>query len=167
MKKIAVLILCLMLMTMTVAIAESTGTKVYQLGTSAYTIEIDDSFVEGTRSEEEIKDDMVAYMHSDNTLLDFDVYQFSKEGYPESLSDFVQQEAHDYSATEVVTDENINGIAVACYRAVETYDGQEYSTLTYVMEDGNEYVELAFWLDGETADEEARAIINTLAFVTR
>ncbi|MBQ9008109.1 MAG: hypothetical protein IJ088_02095 [Clostridia bacterium] len=165
MKKITALILCLIMTAM--AIAETTATKVFQLGTSAYTIEIDESFVEGTRSEEEIKDDMVAYMHSDNTLLDFDVYQFSKEGYPKSLSDFVQQEAHDYNATEVVTDGNINGIAVACYRAVETYDGQEYSTLTYVMEDGNEYVELAFWLDGETADEEARAIINTLAFVTR
>jgi hypothetical protein len=28
-------------------------------------------------------------------------------------------------------------------------------------------VEIAFWLDGETAEEEAQAIINTLTFVQR
>ena len=59
------------------------------------------------------------------------------------------------------------GHDAAWYRAVETYDGAEYTTLTYVLEDGDQYVEIAFWLDGESAEQEAQAIINTLTFVTR
>lgn len=144
-----------------------TATKEYQLGTSVYTIEIAESFEEGERSEEDVKDDMVAYMHSPDTLLDFDVYQFSKDGYPDTLAAFVEQEAAEYEAAEVVTDGSINGIDAGWYRATETYEDQEYATLTYVLEDGDQYVELAFWLDGETAEEEAQAIINTLTFVER
>jgi hypothetical protein len=50
---------------------------------------------------------------------------------------------------------------------VETYEGQEYATLTYVLEDGDDYVEVAFWLDGENAEAQARAIMETVTFVTR
>lgn len=158
--------LCLMLLAVC-AVAEAGGTQTFRLGTSAYTIEIADSFVEGERSEEDIKDDMVAYMQSPDTLMDFDVYQFSKEGYPDTLAEFAAQEAAEYQAAEVVTDGEVNGIAAAWYRATETYEGQEYSTLTYVLEDGGDYVEIAFWLDGETAEAEAQAIMNTLTFVAR
>ena len=165
-RRIIVLILCFALLT-ACAVAEAAGTKVFQLGTSAYTIEIADSFVEGELNEEDIKDDTVAYMHSPDTLLDFDVYQFSKEGYPDQLADFVAQEAAEYNAAEIVTDGDVNGIAAGWYRATETYEGQEYTTLTYVLEDGDDYVEIAFWLDGDTAEQEAQAIIGTLTFVTR
>ena len=128
---------------------ENQAARVLQLGSSVYTIEIPDSFEEGERTEEDIRDDMVAYLHSPDTLLDFDVYQFSKEGYPEVLADFTEQEAGEYNASEIVTDGNINGIDAAWYRAEETYDGQEYETLTYVLDGGDEYVEIVFWLDGE------------------
>ena len=164
-RKIIALALCLMLLA-ACAVAEA-GTKVFQLGTSAYTIEIAESFEEGERTEEDISDDLVAYMHSPDTLLDFDVYQFGKEGFPEKLADFAKEEAEEYNATEVVTEGNINGIDAAWYRATETYEDVEYTTLTYVLEDGDQYVEIAFWLDGENAEQEAQAIINTLTFVTR
>ena len=78
--------------------------RVLQLGSSVYTIEIPDSFEEGELTDEDMKDDMVAYLHSPNTLLDFDIYQFSKEGYPEALADFTEQEAGEYNASEIVTD---------------------------------------------------------------
>lgn len=166
-RRIIALALCLML-AMGAALAETAaGTKVFQLGTSVYTVEIPDSFIEGERTEEDIADDQVAYMHSPDTLLDFDVYQFGKEGFPEKLADFAKEEAEEYNATEVVTEGNINGIDAAWYRAVETYDEAEYTTLTYALEDGDQYVEIVFWLDGENAEQEAQAIINTLTFVTR
>ena len=164
-RKIIALALCLMLL-VACAFAEA-GTKVFQLGTSAYTIEIAESFEEGERTEEDISDDMVAYMHSPDTLLDFDVYQFSKEGYPDTLAAYVEAEAAEYEATEAVTDGEVNGIAAGWYRAEEVYEGETFTTLTYVMEDGDDYVEVAFWLDGENAEAEAQAIINTLTFVTR
>ena len=146
---------------------ENQAARVLQLGSSVYTIEIPDSFEEGERTEEDIRDDMVAYLHSPDTLLDFDVYQFSKEGYPEVLADFTEQEAGEYNASEIVTDGNINGIDAAWYRAEEIYDGQEYETLTYVLDDGDEYVEIVFWLDGDNAQAEADQIMNSLSFVTR
>lgn len=142
-------------------------TRTYQLGTSVYTVEIPASFTEGERTEEDIRDDMVAYMRSDETLLDFDVYQFTKEGRPEKLAEYAEQEAAEYKAFEVKTGEQINGIDTAWYRAKEIYDGKEYSTLNYLFEDGDQYVEIAFWLDGENAEEEAMAIINSLTFIQR
>lgn len=165
-RRIIALALCVMLLG-ACAVGEAAGTKAYRLGTSAYTVMIPDSFVEGERTEEEVRDDMVAYMHSPDTLLDFDVYQFSREGYPATLAAFVEAEAAEYAATEVVTDGNINGIDIAWYRAEETYEGREYATLTYALEDGGDYVEIAFWLDGEDAEAEAAAIIGTLSFETR
>ena len=165
-RKIIALALCLLL-PVVCAVAEAADTQVYQLGTSVYTIEIPASFVEGERTEEDIADDMVAYMQSPDTLLDFDVYQFGKEDYPETLAAFIEEEAAQYEAAEIVTDGNINGIDIAWYRATEEYDGQSYTTLTYALEDGDDYVEIAFWLDGEDAEAEAQAIIETLGFVTR
>ena len=141
--------------------------RVLQLGSSVYTIEIPDSFEEGERTDEDMKDDMVAYLHSPDTLLDFDIYQFSKEGYPEALADFAEQEAGEYNASEIVTDENINGIDAAWYRATENYDGQDYETVTYILDSGDEYVEIVFWMDGDCAQEEADQIMNSLTFVTR
>ena len=164
--RVMALALCIILLA-ACAIGEAAGTRVFRLGTSVYTLSIPDSFVEGERTEAEARDDMVAYMHSPDTLLDFDVYHFSKEGYPDSLAAFVEMEAAEYNATEVVSDGNINGIDIAWYRAVESYDGQEYATLTYAMEDGDSYVEIAFWLDGENAEAEAQAIMDTLSFITR
>ena len=165
-QKIIALAVCAMLLA-ACAVGEVPGTKAYQLGTSIYTVRIPDSFVEGERTEAETRDDMVAYMYSPDTLLDFDVYQFAREGYPDTLAAFVEAEAAEYAATEVVTDGNINGIDIAWYRAEETYEGQAYATLTYALEDGGDYVEIAFWLDGEDAEAEAAAIIGTLSFVTR
>lgn len=144
-----------------------TGTRTYRLGTSVYTIEIPVSFREGSRTEKDIRDDMVAYMRSDETLLDFDVYQFTKEGRPGKLAEYAEQEAAEYNAFEIKTGEQINGIDAAWYRAKETYEGKEYYTLNYLFETGDQYVEIAFWLDGETAEEEAQAIINTLGFILR
>ena len=168
-RRIAVLALCaaLLLVAVGCALADGAATRVYRLGTSCYTIEIPESYVEGERTEEDIADDMVAYLKSPDTLLDFDVYQFSKAGYPDTIAGFAEQEAAENESVEVVTDGEVNGISAAWYRAVETYEGQEYATLTYVLEDGDDYVEVAFWLDGENAEAQARAIMETLTFVTR
>ncbi|MBR5110274.1 MAG: hypothetical protein IK099_08765 [Clostridia bacterium] len=140
------------------------GKKLLRLGTSGYVIAVDESFEEGELTAEDIANDMVAYMLSPNTLLDFDIYQFSKEGYPEVLADFVKQEAEEYDAFIIAPALDINGIPAGMYRATETYEGKEYTTATYVLEDGDQYVEIAFWLDGEEAIIEAMEIIDTLTY---
>ena len=135
----------------------------FQLGTSGYTIEIPVSYVEGEKSEEGIKNGQIAYMYSEETPMDFDVYQFPKRYQPGNLAEYVKGEAEICQAFEMKTDDTINGIAVAWYRAKETDNGQEYTTLNYLFDDGDQYVEITFWLDGETAEEEVQKIISTLA----
>lgn len=166
MKK-GIVIALILAMVLTCAFASAATVKDFQLGSSAFTVAIPESFAEGSRTEEDIRDGMVAYMSSDETMLDFDIYQFSKEGLPDSLAAYAELEAAEYNALEVVTGEKINGIDAAWYRAKETYEGNEYATLNYLFEDEDSYVEIVFWLDGETAEAEAQEIINTLALIQK
>lgn len=138
------------------------ATRSLQLGGSSFYVTIPSSFKEDVMSLEEIADDQVGRYNSDESKLSFDVYQFSKEGYPDALVDFITQEAEEYDASEVVTDAYINGVAVGCYRAVEERDEAPYDTITYAFENGKEYVEIVFWLDGEQSASEAADIINSL-----
>lgn len=62
---ILVLALALGLLCVFLSAEAETETRVFQLGTSIYTIEIPVSFVEGEKTEEGISQGMVAYMHSD------------------------------------------------------------------------------------------------------
>ncbi len=134
-----------------------------QLGTSPFALYVPDDFREGSLTAADIEDDQVAYWYSEASLLDFDVYQFSKEGQPETLAAYVEEEAATYPVvTEVVTDAAINDIPVAWYRCVDECEEGEYDTITYVMDDGEDYVEVVFWLDGLTADAEADYIIHNL-----
>ena len=169
-KRTIVVTLCLALLLAAVpcALGETTsGMRWLRLGTTPLMVKVDDGFTFGEMTEADILDDQVAYLFSDETALDFDVYQFAKDGLPAALSDYAAQEASEYAGvTEVVTDDEINGIPVAWYRAVEEYDEAEYDTITYVMDAGDQYVEIVFWLDGEDANAEAEAIMSTLSPVT-
>lgn len=145
--------------------AAAVETRLLRLGSSLFAVTVPKSFVPGEVTEEDLADDQIAYYHSEETLMDFDVYQFSKEGYPDTLAEFVAEEAAEYHATEVVTDAELNGIAIGYYRSVEESEGVSYNVITYAFENNGEYVEMAFWLDGETAEEEANAIIHTLTLL--
>ena len=144
-------------------VEDAAETQTIQLGTSAFSFTAPAHFTQGEVTEKYSSDDCVAYYRSDETLLDFDIYQFSKEGYADTLAEFVTEEAADYNASEVVTDAEINGIAVGYYRSVEEEGGEEYDVITYAFEDNGEYVEVAFWLDGDDAQAQADAIISTLS----
>jgi len=143
--------------------AAQAATRTLRLGSSPFTLTVPAGFVEGEVTREDIEDDQVAYWYSNDTLLDFDVYQFSKDGYPDALAVFVEDEISGYNeVTDLVTDGEVNGIPAARYRTVEEYQDVAFNTLTYILDGGNEYVEVVFWLDGDAADAEAEAIIGTL-----
>lgn len=169
-KKAFVFLLCLVLLVAAIPCAmadTASGMRWLRLGTTSLMVKIDDSFVHGEMTEEDIADDQVAYLYSDETALDFDIYQFYKDDLPEDLAEYAAQEASEYAGvTEVVTDGEINGIPVAWYRAVEQYDEAEYDTITYIMDAGDQFVEIVFWLDGEDANAETEAIMSTLTPVT-
>ena len=137
--------------------------KEIRLGTSAFTLIVPDDYVMGEMSDEDIADDQVAYWYSDASTMDFDVYQFSKQDVAPVLADYAVEESSTYPAvTEIVTDGEINLTPVAWYRAVDECDEGEYDTITYIIDGGDEYIEVVFWLDGVTADAEADFIIHNL-----
>jgi len=143
--------------------AATVATRTLRLGSSPFTLTVPTGFVEGEMTQEDIEDDQVAYWYSNDTLLDFDVYQFSKDGYPDALAVYVEDEISGYNeVTDLVTDGEVNGIPVARYRTVEEYQDVAFNTLTYILDGGDEYVEVVFWLDGDTAEAEAEDIIRTL-----
>lgn len=137
-----------------------------QLGSSSYHITLPGGYVEGEITEEEIEDDMIGYYYSNDSLLDLDIYQFGKDGIPSSLEEYAATEASEYAGTsELVPDGEINGIPAAWYRTVETYDYAEYNTITYILDSGDDFVEIVFWLDGDDAEAEHKAIMQTLSTV--
>lgn len=142
---------------------EVTGLQTIQLGNSSLVVVAPDDFVPGGLTLEDEEDDEMAYWYSEGTGLDFDVYQFSKDGLPESVGEYTAQEAGEYPAVRgLVTDSEINGVPAGWYRAVEMDDGVDYNTVTYILDAGDSYVEVVFWLDGVTSEDEADYIIGNL-----
>ena len=137
--------------------------KTIRLGDSSFTLIVPDDYREGEISEADIADDQVAYWYSDASLLDFDVYQFSKDGQSQTLAEYVVEESSTYPVvTELVTDGEISGIPAAWYRTVDECDEGEYDTITYIIDTGDGYIDIVFWLDGPTAEAEADFIIRSL-----
>ena len=140
----------------------SADTKMVRLGTSHYGMEISRDFTNVNISNDEWADDMIAHYHNENTLLDFVVYQFSKEGYPDTLEGFMQEEAENYEASEMVTDMTINGIPVMYYSSTGNYGGVFRDSRTFAFENGDEYIEIDFWFVGYLAEDESWKIISSL-----
>ena len=94
--------------------------------------------------------------------MDFDIYQFPAEG--QSYMEYARIEAAEYGVeAEDVEDWQINGINLAKYYSTEEYEGKSYRCVTYIFEAGDDFAEIAFWLDGEDAEALADRIIFSLA----
>ena len=130
------------------------------LGTSDLSIITEKKFEKGEMSAEDTDENQVAYYKSAETLVDFDVYQWAKSN-GETLKTAIAEEAKKFSATP--EEKTINGLSVASYKAKEESDGKQYDTVTYMIDDGDYFVELVFWLDGDNAQAEVDAIMATLS----
>ena len=138
---------------------QTAKTQTIELGTSGLTMVIPASYAKGEISAEDTDESQVAYYVSEESKVDFDVYQWAKaEG--ETLESVAAEEAAEYESAAVATE--FNGVPCMYYEAVEESDGVEYKTVTYIAEDGNDFVEIVFWLDGDDAQEIVNSIINTL-----
>lgn len=145
------------------AFAEDAAVKQISLGTSNFVMTVDAGYELGELSKEDTSENQVAYFTNEASEVDFDVYQWAKAD-NETLAEAAKEEADLYEAE--VKEAEINGIAVASYEAVEEWKGEEFNTITYLAEDNNDFVEVVFWLDGESALEKAEAMINTLELVS-
>ena len=165
--KTGLLTLCAILMLLAApqaqASAESEQTQL-QLGSSNYSVSIPRAYRNGEVTIEEVQANQVAYYFSPDSDMDFDIYQFPKPDAEMSLEAFTKKTAADFNGSSVRI-RKINGIPVGTYLSREFYDGVEYDVMAVLIEDGDDYVEIVFWLDGENAGQEAEAILSTLSEV--
>lgn len=147
----------------TMIVSTEQGANELRLGVSNYYMQVPANYVRGLMTPEDVEDNMVGYYKSAESLMDFDVYQFSKADEPAELEAYAAKEAADYNSEPVST--TVNGVACCYYDAVEESDGETYNTRTYIFDTGTGYVELVFWLDGETASEEMESIVGTVQFM--
>ena len=136
----------------------------FQLGASGFAMDVPRSYRNGDVTLDELQSNQIAYYYSPNSDMDFDIYQFLKPDPEMSLEEYLPIAAAAFDGTEV-NYRQINGVNVGSYKSKEIYDGVEYDVLVALMEEGNEYVEVVFWLDGDTAEQEAADILNTLSYV--
>ena len=135
-----------------------------QLGSSNYSVRIPRTYSNGEVTIDEVQANQVAYYFSPDSEMDFDIYQFPRP-YPEmGLEEYTKKLAADFNGSEART-QMVSGIEVGTYLSRESYDGIEYDVMAALIEDGDDYLEVVFWLDGENAEQEATAILNTLSEV--
>ena len=145
------------------ALTEGTAApgKDVEIGSTGFHISIPEDYAEVELTEKDIADDMIAYYRSDSNAMDFDIYQFPTEG--QSYMDYARTEAAEYGVkADDVEDWQVNGIDIAKYYSTEEYDGESYPCVTWIFEAGDDFLEIAFWLDGEDAEDLADRIIFSL-----
>ncbi len=135
--------------------------KTVPVGTTGYLVAVPADYRAGEVTDEERRDDQLAYYRSEKHLMDFDVYQFPTEG--RSLADYAAAEAKEYGADKVES-LTVNGVPLALYCSEEQYDGISYRVANYLFEAGDDFGELSFWLDGEDAEALTEQIIESLSY---
>ena len=151
-----------MLDTLTIASVSTIdeGGNVITLGTTAFNITMPYNYVLGEITSADTDESQVAYYYSDECLVDFDVYQWTvAEG--ETLKDVAIAEAAEYEAE--VTELTVGEFTIYIYEATEESEGTEYTTCTALMQDGDQFVEIVFWVDGENAAEIVANALLTIA----
>ena len=71
------------------------------------------------------------------------------------------EEARTYEA-ESLDYKTVNDIFLAYYSSYEEYEGVMYPVANYLFEDGNNFMKVSFWLDGEIAARQADRVLSTL-----
>ena len=131
--------------------------KYTKIGTSEFAIILPDGYAE---TEDEFDEDQIAYYFKDDQSIDFDVYQWDKEG-KYTLKEEAEYFASEYNAT--AEEIEINGISGMKYISKEVFDDNEYTVVNYMFEDEKRIVELSFWtIDTEEEYKAVDEIIGTI-----
>lgn len=132
-------------------------TNEIRLGTSDFSIILPEGYKE---TADEYDEDQIAYYYKDDDSVDFDVYQWEKDGIY-TLESEAQYFADEYGAeVEAVVINGINGMK---YVSEEEYDDYIYKVVNYMFEDDDSIVELCFWtIDTEDEYKAVDTMINTL-----
>ena len=129
------------------------------IGSTGYYVAVPADYVPGEVTEEDRRDDMVACYRSDKHLMDFDIYQFAKDG--RILEEYAEKEAKEFGADWIDT-VVFNGVPLVFYISQEQYDGAEYRVANFLFDAGNDFGEIVFWLDGPNDGEEAAELTEQI-----
>lgn len=156
MKKIVILALALMMVLSLVACGGSDKNTI-KLGTSEFSIVLPDGY---ENTQEDYDENQVAYYYKDDNSIDFDVYQWAKDG-----NDTLDSEAQYYeeffgTKPEIV---DINGIRCYKYVSEEEYEGELYTLVSYMFENETAFLGICFWtVDTPEELSAVEEIISTL-----
>lgn len=156
MKRMILGVFVLVMLLAFVACGEKGGNEI-RLGTSDFSIVLPEGYKE---TADEYDEDQIAYYYKDDESIDFDVYQWEKDGIY-TLESEAQYFADEYGVeTESVVINGINGMK---YVSEEEYDDYIYKVVNYMFEDDDSIVELCFWtIDTEDEYKAVDTMINTL-----
>ena len=131
--------------------------KYTQIGTSEFSIILPDGY---TSTKDNFDEDQIAYYFKDDQSIDFDVYQWDKEG-KYTLKEEAKYFASEYNAVaEEVEFGDISGMK---YISNETFEDKEYTVVNYMFEDEKSIIELSFWtIDTEEEYKAVDEIISTI-----
>lgn len=149
---------------------EAPATNEIRLGRSFYYIDVPADYV--LTPEEEAAPYHVAYFKSENSLMDFDVYELDADtlsglgidlGTVENV-DVLKTVAAAAGVTETGEYQTgeVAGIEVAYVSGTAAWDGETYKVGVYGFKAYSSFVTIVFWLDGEGAEEQSSAILSTL-----
>ena len=154
MKKVLSLIL---LVVLCFSLAACGNDKYTQIGTSEFSIILPEGYA---ATEDDFDEDQIAYYFKDDQSIDFDVYQWDKEG-KYTLKEEAEYFASEYNAT--AEEIEINGISSMKYISKEVFDDNEYTVVNYMFEDEKNIIELSFWtIDTEEEYKAVEEIIGTI-----
>lgn len=128
-----------------------------RLGTSDFSIVLPEGY---GPAEDVMDEDQIAYYYKDDESIDFDVYQWEKDG-----QYTLEGEANALAAFYGTTAEavSVNGLNAMKYVSLEEYEGNTYTVVNYLFEDEVYIVELCFWTVGTPEEySDVDAILNTL-----
>lgn len=129
-----------------------------KLGSSDFSLVIPEGYKE---TKDDFDEGQVAYYYKDDDSIDFDVYQWAKEG-NDTLQSKADGFANEYGA-ELKT-VVINGINCITFVTEEEYKGQAYTIVNYMFEGESGFAGVCFWTTNTEAEHAAvDAIINTLS----
>ncbi len=131
-------------------------TKEIRVGTSNVYITAPADYEKGEMTIDETNYGMVAYYKSANDLMDFDLYYWAK-----ATGETLESAAAEETTSEIKTT-TINGIDFRYYNDIEDSVDGTFPTVTYIMEDGDYFVEFVFYIDGENAEKKIADIINSV-----
>ena len=158
-KKILSIALMFVLLLSAFAVAES-GEKVIALGTSGLVMTVAASYEKGEITDEDAEEGLVAYYKSDDYDVDFDIYQWAvADG--ETLAEAAAEDAEEYNGGECVETE-FAGIPAFYYEAEEECDDGVYVTTNFIMQNGDFFVELVFWMDGEDPGDYVEGMVDSI-----